>query len=180
MKKTITVLKKFLSLLIVIIIATAFNACTKGDTGPVGPAGANGTNGNANVYAATYTVNTWTLYTDNTVYYADFSVSALDANAQSFGAVEVFISTNSGTDWVSLPWTTWGTTNYEMFYITETQLVEVDWRNISGSTISGSDPNTILGVTCKIKIVVIPPALMKSNVNTHNYAEIKAAYHLKD
>ena len=41
-----------------------------------------------------------------------------------------------------------------------------------------SDPNP--PTTFKYKLVCIPPAMKKPNVNMNSYADVKAAYNLKD
>ena len=80
----------FLSLLIVVIIATTFNACTKGDTGPQGSAGANGYNGNANVNTQTFTISSWSFNSPS--YSASVTDYDITQDIVDNGAVMVYVS----------------------------------------------------------------------------------------
>ena len=167
-------LKTFSKLSIIIaIFALGFlvTSCGKdGATGPEGP------QGNANVYANTYVVSSWS--TNSTNYYIDLYDADLTSDVQGSGAVQVFLSLNNGVDWNALPMTYVGSPYYVMTYSTEIKNVFIDW--IYSGTGFGSDPNTVYGTNCLFKVVLIPPAYKKPNVNMRNYAEVKAAYHLKD
>ena len=167
-------LKTFSKLSIILaIFALGFmlTSCGKdGATGPQGP------QGNANVYANTYVVSSWSLNSTN--YYIDLYDADLTSDVQGSGAVQVFLSLNNGVDWNALPMTYVGSPYYVMAYSTEIKNVYIDW--IYSGTGVGSDPNTIYGTNCLFKVVVIPPSYKKPNVNLRNYAEVKAAYNLKD
>jgi hypothetical protein len=153
-------------------------SCGKdGATGPQGPAGTNGTNGVANISVQDFTINSWNQTTTGTLYYyTQLNVTALTADVNNNGAVEVFFSTTGGTYWTGLPMTEYvsGGSNYIFNFSTGTNLVEVDWIAASGFVV-GNDPNTIFGATIQLKVVVIPPSMRKANpdVNFHNYNEIK-------
>lgn len=158
----------------IVALVLLLTSCKKGDAGP---AGATGATGNANVSETTFQVNSWT--SGSSYWLADFNVSALTATNLTSSAVEVFFSTNNGTNWYAVPYTAVGSTNYFMGFATGANLVEVQWTyNGAGN---GSDPNTYFGVTAVLyKIVVIPPAMKIPNVNTHDYNTLKAVYNLKD
>jgi hypothetical protein len=165
-----------------IILLAAFTislfgtSCKKGDTGP---AGKDGKDGNANVQSTTWSVNTSAWVSGSNYWYVDIPVSALTSSNHGSASVEAFFSTNSGINWYAIPYTAVYTTgNYFMGFATGVGTVEIQWtHNTSGN---GSDPNTFFGATCQFKIVVIPAALKKPGINTHNYNELKTAYNLKD
>lgn len=156
------------------ILALLFVAsCKKGDTGP---AGEPGKDGSSNVTATTYSIGSWT--NGSSFWYADLTVPALTASNHDLAAVQVFFSTNNGTNWIALPYTAVSSTNYFMEYVTGVNLVEVQW--IYNGVGNGSSPNSFYGTTIYIKVVVIPPGMKKPGINTNNYHELKAAYNLKD
>lgn len=161
MKKTTFVLVLFIGLLV--------NGCTKGKDGAPGPAG------NANISALNYTP-TWNSHSSPSFWYANLSVPALTMANINSASVQVYFSTTSGV-WVAVPYTEVASTNYFMNFLTTAGIVEITWTYNGGL---GSDPNTYYGTTVQAKVVVIPPAAMKPNVNMHNYKEVKAAYHLND
>ena len=169
-----------LSLALLILASTAlFSGCIK--EGPVGPQGApglngtNGSNGNANVSAATIGVSSWS--NDSLGWYAAYNVSAITSAAQSSGAIQVFFSVDLGTTWIVLPWAKAGS-DYSMSFLTQTDYLEVDWDYVGPGI--GSNPNAYFSQTVYLKVVVIPPAIRKNDVDYSSYAAIKKAYNLKD
>jgi hypothetical protein len=157
--------------LLVLTSLLFLSSCQKSSTGPKGDSGANG---NANVQASTYQVSNWTNGSD--FWYTQLNVPALTAAAQSSAAVEVFLSTNNGTNWFALPYTSVNSTNYFMGFVTSINTVEIQWTyNGIGN---GSSPNAYFGATCQFKVVVIPPAAKKPKVDTKNYEELKKEYNL--
>lgn len=168
-------MKTLMKTLATSIIATTllFTACKKGDTGP---AGATGANGSANVTTQTYTVTSWIDVGSGYQWSTNLNVTALSASTQSKAAVEVFLSVDSAKHWKALPYTDFGGQPVYMNFTTSTNSVQITWFNSFGNTIS--DPNTAFGTNCQFKVVVIPPAMVKPNVNTHDYNTIKAAYNL--
>jgi hypothetical protein len=171
MKKT-----RLIQALILGIVMLTTNRCTKdGATGPQGP---QGPTGNANVISATFTMSSW-LYS-SPFFYGNLSIPEItSANANS-AAVMVYFNTGNATSWVALPYTQYNSpSDYYMGFNTSAGNIQITWVYDS-SISSGSDPNTFYGTTVNYKVVVIPPAMMKPNVNHHNYAEVKVAYNLKD
>lgn len=167
-----TIKNKITGLCILTLILFIFS-CKKGDTGP---AGEPGKDGSANVTATTYSVGTWT--NGSSFWYADLTVPAITSSNHGSAAVQVFFSTNAGTNWVAMPYTAVSSTNYFMEYLTGTNLVEVQW--IYNGVGTGSSPNSFFGTTIYIKVVVIPSSLKKSGIDHNNYQQVKAAYNLKE
>lgn len=166
---------KKIILLTAITVSLFSTSCKKGDTGP---AGEDGKDGSANVQTTTWSVNTSAWVNGSSYWYVDIPVSALTSSNHGSAAVEVFFSTNSGLNWYAVPYTAVASTNYFMGFATGVGLTEIQWTyNGVGN---GSDPNTFFGATCQFKIVVIPAAMKKPGINTHNYEELKSAYNLKD
>ena len=151
-------------------LGLSFTSCKKGDTGPAGPAGTNGTNGTngaANIVNYTVTVNStdWTL--NSTYWYSLYNVSG---GIKNNSAVMVYLVGSTGTH-VQLPITISDIETY--FRFTSTQ-IEFDVRSASGTT-AVSNPGAL-----SFRIVVIPPAMIKPNINIQNYNEVKTAYNLID
>jgi hypothetical protein len=144
-----------------------FSSCSK--EGPIGPQGVAGTNGVANIQTSFVTVNTadWA-WSSSGYWYSDFSGVTISNNA----AVLVYLVDNSSAN-VSLPLTY---EDAQYYFRSGTTYIEMDVSSASGTT-----TNTLAnpGPT-NYKIVIIPPAMLKPHVNHTNYAEVKAAYHLKD
>ncbi|MEO8762185.1 MAG: hypothetical protein ABI388_11685 [Bacteroidia bacterium] len=145
-----------------------FSSCTKdGATGPQGLAGTNGTNGtNGNANVQSYTVaispSQWTYFPNSSGSQWQYTVSS--AFVPSGSAVCVY--NNPGQ---MLPY-------YDGIF-------GAFWGvNIVGDVqilyYNGTTTLAAPALTQNLTIVVIPPAMVKPNVNTHNYAEVKAAYNL--
>jgi hypothetical protein len=160
---------KNLTLALAILVTLIINGCTKGKDGAPGPSGS------SNVSALNYTP-TWYTSSSSTYWYANLSVPALTQSNINSAAVQVYFSTTSGV-WVAVPFTQVASTNYFMNFLTAVNTVEITWTYNGGL---GSDPNTYYGATVQAKVVVIPPAAMRPNVNYRNYQEVKVAYNLKD
>lgn len=146
--------------------------CKKGDTGPAGPAGTNGTNGVANIKTNTFTTNTnqWIADNTNKLYYYNYTSSDITSAVLSSGAVMVYLGDGTGNLWIAMPFSTQGV---EFTYGIKPSSVEIDV-----SLSSGLMPNNPGGQ--QFKVVIIPPAMVKPNVNVKNYSEVKAAYNLAD
>ncbi|MFL5754106.1 MAG: hypothetical protein ACJ76F_11910 [Bacteroidia bacterium] len=158
--------------IILVLFVTGFTVsnCKKGDTGPEGPAGS------VNITSKTFTVKTWA--SNSSFYYASLSIAELTSDVNSKGVVQVFLSTNSGTNWVAMPYTAVASTNYFMNYITGVGLVEPHW--VYNGVGVGSDPNSFYSATCQVKVVIIPPSMKKRNVDYKNYEELRTVYGIKN
>jgi hypothetical protein len=148
-----------------------FAGCTK--EGPIGPQGQPGLNGVANIQTSFVTVKStdWSYDQTSNLWYSDFGgFGTISNNA----AVLVYYVDNTNTN-VSLPVTF---SDIQYYYSNGfsngSSFIEVDVSSASGAT-TVANPGTT-----NYKIVVIPPAFILKNVNTGNYAEVKAAYGLKD
>jgi hypothetical protein len=145
------------------------NGCKKGADG------APGKDGSANVKARTFPVSPW--QSNSSRWYTQLSVPEITSDNINSAGIQVYIGTASNT-WLAIPYTYMASTNYFWGFVTTVNSVEVRWE-YNGIGI-GSDPNTIYGATVQVKVVIIPPAMIKPNVNHQNYAEVKSAYKLKD
>jgi hypothetical protein len=149
-----------------------FSGGCKKSAGPQGPAGPAGS---SNVVSNTYVASSWP-YT-SPYYYNNLSVSALTATNVNTSAVMVYLNKGDGK-WIALPYTQYNSpSNYYMGFNTSAGNVQVTWTYDSSFS-SGSDPNTFYGATVQLKVVVIPPALVKKNINLRNFEEVKSAYNL--
>jgi hypothetical protein len=152
------------------LLTSFFTSCKKGDTGATGP---KGTAGNANVVVYSLPVTTWNLSANGKYWYItdNFGVP-LNFNAAA-SAVMVYWQ-NKDSNYVAMP-ITMSDIQYSFQYSTSNtgeNIIEVDVSSASGNT---TVPNP--GQT-KFKIVIIPPAMIKPNINQHNYEEVKIAYGL--
>jgi hypothetical protein len=166
------------SLLLIVAAFLLINACKKtGPTGPQGPQGQTGKNGTQKVISSTFTMNSWSFTAP--YYYMNLHVPELTANNVDSALVMVYFST-IGSNWFALPYTQYHSPyNYYMGFVASADTVQVTWV-YDTSLSSGSDPNTYYGTTIKCKVVVVPPAMRKPNVNHLSYLNVKAAYNLKD
>jgi hypothetical protein len=169
-------MKKIQNCLLITAIAVLFNSCAKdGATGPAGPTGPAGATGSANVTATTFSIFSWS---QSSFWYSILSVPAITTTVNNSGTVQVFFSVSNGTNWVALPFTVVSSTDYFFEYWAGVNTVQVEWLyNGAGS---GTDPNTFLGTTVQIKVVVIPPAMRKHGIDNTNWVAVKNAYNLND
>jgi len=183
----------FIKTVVVIAISLlTFNSCKKGDTGPAGPegpvgpagpagptgtAGANGANGNANVVSYKTIVNSWSSQTS--YWRSIISIPEITSATNTTGAILCYFSINSGLSWFALPYTQVDpTSNYYLNFNTYNGGITVFWQRDNGTL--GSNPNAYYSTNVNIKTVIIPPALIKPNIDTNNYNEVKMAYNLAD
>jgi hypothetical protein len=158
---------KKIKLLIYLAIAGAiFTSCTK--DGPAGP------EGNANVTSDTFSIPAWSTY--SYCYYYDFYTSKLTHDIANSGAVETYLSTDGGNNYITLPQIFYDTVNYWMRVRTEYDLVELQWW-YNGSGNIGVSPNTYFGATCMVKAVYISASMRQNHpkVNWSNYQEMEQA-----
>ncbi len=158
---------KLFTAIAVISLALTTSCAKKGDTGP---AGAQGPAGNANVISSTITVNgtNWSLSGSEWDY--SYTTSSMTQNNVDKAAVMCYLSVGSG-NWAALPFTV---TDREFAFVYSLNSISFAVLSASGST-GISNPGTLV-----FKYVIIPPAMIKPNINLHNYNEVKQAYNLKD
>lgn len=168
MKKTIKTMTMAFALG-ALTLGLALTSCKKGDTGPAGPSGPSGV---ANIKTNTFTTNSnqWIQNSSNTAYFYNYSSTDITSDVISNGVVMVYLGDGSGNIWLAMPFSTQG---LEFVYGIQQSNVQV---NISQT--NGLMPNNPGGQ--QFKVVIIPPAMVKPNVNTNNYADVKAAYNLVD
>jgi hypothetical protein len=166
--KTLTILIAGLAL----TLSTLFSSCKKGDTGPAGPTGTNGTNGVANIQTSTVTTNnlSWVFDNTNNSFNATIIYAAITQAVVDKGTIQVFIGDGTSTQWEALPFA-YSTFQYNYNYKLGQILISV--------TLSNGNPPANPGGQ-QYKVVVIPPAMVKPNVNVKNYYDLKMAYHLQD
>lgn len=145
------------------------SSCEKGETGP---SGADGTNGISKIQSFTFTVNNASWVYDSTFngYNSILNVSSITADVFNNGTIQVFIGDGSSNQWGALP-SSFNIYQYNYIY----KIGEVV---LSVRTSVGVLPN--IPSSQQFKVVVIPPSAKVANVNLQNYAEVKAAYNLKD
>jgi hypothetical protein len=169
-------MKRIIQLLIILFLGIATfltNGCKKGNTGP---AGEQGPAGSANVTSDTYTVNSWSWSSPN--HYTNLSVPAITSTNVNSAAVMVYFKGNA-TAWSALPYTQYDSPyDYFMGFNVSTGAVQVTWF-YDYSLSSGSNPNTYYGTNVQLKVVVIPPSMVRKDVNTKNYNDVKQAYGLE-
>jgi len=158
---------------IIIAISTIINGCKKGDTGP---AGTNGTNGNANVSSTNFTITSWS--SDSIIWFTDLLVPALSSGVDTGDAIEVFFSADPPWFWSALPYTQIDTNNYFMQFDLIIGEIVVKWFNKSNG--HPINPNSYYHTNLQFKVVVIPPAMKRNDINLYNWTELKNAYNLKD
>lgn len=143
---------------ILLVAAIAFASCSKPKDGATGPAGPTG---NANVQTNTFTITSglWTL--SSTFWYANYTTTINDK-----AAVMAYWQT-APSEFVALPVTV---NDLEVYFKTTPNYVSICVRSASGTN-TVANPGDLT-----VKIVIIPPALKKQNVNYANYSEVKQVY----
>jgi hypothetical protein len=157
---------------IALAIGITITSCKKGDTGPQGPQGNNGVSGIVNT-TLTAPASSWTW--DNTTKTSDaqFYVAALSQSIVNTGAVMAYEDAGSGI-WIPLPSTFVAAANltYHTSFYFKLNTIQIS-RFVSDESNPGQYPSTF-------RLVVIPPAMVKPNVNMNNFAEVKSAYNLTE
>ena len=160
---------------LIIACGLIFSSCSKdGATGPQGPAGTNGTNGAANVSVnnVVATTNNWTADGNggwyNTVTNSSFG-TGIDLTK---GSVSLFWS-GDNVNWTGLPFVGYMNGQPDVNYTFNSTTINVFYDAQTGVASIAQPTSNIY-----FKAVIIPPAMVKPNVNPHNYNEVKAAYNL--
>jgi hypothetical protein len=172
--KTKSIKARIINTLTPIILLCLFlcAGCTKdtliGPTGPTGPTGATGPAGNANVEEYQfYTLSTdWNQSGNSwTANYSSVTINITDA-------VMVYVSNSSSySNNIVLP--NISTSGIQTYFSNTTNVLSITVNSINNTTMV-----TNPGIQY-YKIVIIPSSLRLSNVNHNNFADVKAAYHLK-
>jgi len=135
-------------ILLLLLMASLFTNCKKGDTGPQGEPGINGKNGSANIQNYTFTTTTanW-LLDQNNVYVYNYPLSAITTNVMDQGAVMVYIK-DATAGWIAMPITQQGV---QINFAVRTGILEVNY-----SLSSGAAPSNPGGQ--QFRVVIIPNA----------------------
>ncbi len=155
------------------VLIILFNSCKKNTAGPAGK------DGSANVTSTVFNASSWTY--SSPYYYINLNVPELTSSNINSAAVMVYFSKSNGS-WIAIPYTQYNLpSNYFMGFSSTIGNVQVTWFYDS-SLSSGSNPNIFYGVTINLKVVVIPPAMIKlyPNIDLKNYNEVKETFNLKD
>lgn len=166
----------------VLSMAMAFTNCKKdagpkGDKGEKGEAGINGTdgtngaNGNANVknYSITIHPSDWSYNSTYSQWQYNYYISE---NFNS--AVIAYVMSGNGKQ--AIPYyEPVSNCQFDMAnnLFASSPYIKFQYINFASTTTAPSNDQYMY-------LVVIPPAMIKPGVNVKNYAEVKAAYNLKD
>lgn len=169
MKKTIARLAAIL-VISALALTPGCKKAEKGDKGDKGDTGAAGSNGVANIQTYTAYISNWV--PDGTDYTATVSVPIITSEVVSKGTIQVWIdaSGGSGASYEALPYAYYG---FAMNYTFSVGQITLRFSELDGS--QALNPGAGF-----IKVVAIPPSMIKPNVNMRDYNEVKAAYNLKD
>jgi hypothetical protein len=140
----------------------------KGDTGATGPAGPTG-NANVKNFNITIGTNDWTWDNLYKEWYYNYNVSESSQSA-------IYAYTISGNGEEVMPYYSQiylTTTSFSSYLFNSTPYIMFKYYN---GTTSLAKPS----ISTFVRLVIIPPAMMKPNVNYHNYSDVKAAYNLAD
>lgn len=154
-------------------LALVLNSCKK-DPGPAGPKGDTGTagaNGAANVktYAVLIKPSDWVWDATYKQWYMDYPVTT-DYNS----AVMAYVISGNGHEVMPYQNQIDGsiTTFSTLFFVSSPKIV---FKYYNGTTTLARPT-----IDKSIKLVLIPPALVKTNVDVNIYDTVKKAYHLAD
>jgi hypothetical protein len=157
---------------IVVACGFIFSSCAKdGATGPQGPAGTNGAANISvnNVYAMP---GNW-IADGNGGWYNIVTTTSFGTGIDlTKGSVSLFLSADN-TTWTAMPFVGYMNGQGDVNYTFNSTTITIYYDAQTGVASIPQPTNNIY-----IKAVIIPPAMVKPNVNPHNYNELKAAYNL--
>jgi len=157
---------------LVVAIILTFSSCKKGDSGPAGPAGINGTNGTngITIISSTLSVSTWTWNNGNKWREVQLTNLSLTQNVIDKGSIMIY--EDLGGIFTPLPSSLSypGNPTFLTSFYFSTNFLTIYY--------SASDFNDYGNMTKTFKIVIIPPAIRKPNVDYSDYDEAKDAYNI--
>ncbi len=142
------------------------SSCKKAKDGEPGKDG-------VKIVSRTFDVPSWV--NGSSYWYKQLSMPELTADNINSAAIMVYFGT-SANSWQAMPCTVVNTTDYFWNFTTAVNLVEARWEyNGIGN---GSSPNSFYGVDVKLKVVIIPPAMIKDHpeVNLKDYSEVEKVF----
>ena len=154
-----------------------FSGCTKvgptGLTGATGPTGASGTNGAVNVVNQYLTITPSQLVWDSgsNQWYFNYT-NLVNFNSASNAAVLVYVE--SGNGYEATPYTN-SVKNYSVSFANDLNQLN-PW--IHFEYYNGTSTCPLPTFNLNVQLVIIPPAMIKPNVNHNSYTEVKVAYNL--
>lgn len=170
--KTMESIKKIKALLVLTLIMGLAVASCKKQQGPAGPAGTNGTNGTNGISISSFTlsISTWTWNSGNKWRESSIVNLSITQNVVDMGALMVY--EDIGGVYSPLP--------FSFSYPSQPTFLTSYYFGTNLLTIyySASDFIDYGNMTKTFKIVIIPPAMRKPNVNYQKYEEVKAAHNL--
>ena len=164
-----TKLKMTIAMLTVFLV---FTNCKKEVTGPKGDKGDQGEPGKSlSIISNTFTVNSW-VWDNTSKMRTDAIFTTISQDVLDNGAIMVY--ENFGGAWVALPETFVISPNVTYHVVFSCSPNAIGLEKFMSDE---SDPGSSSGI---FKVVLIPPAMIKPNVNIRNYSEVNEAYSLKD
>ena len=156
-----------------VTVALSLGSCKKdpGPTGPKGDPGAAGTNGAANIktYAVLIKPSDWLWDATYKQWYMDYPVTT-DYNS----AVMAYVISGNGHEVMPYQNQVDGSiTSFSTFFFVATPKIVFKYYN---GTTTLARPT----IDRSIKLVLIPPAMVKTSLTTGSYEAVKEAYHLAD
>jgi hypothetical protein len=162
-------MKKIIILGMFALTVLMFGACTKakdGAPGTNGTNGVNGANGVANISTRLYTVTPGSWSSSGS---GVWTYSATDLDITDFNVDAVMVYYYGGSSYFAIPATSLLIGGDNLVFSFSTNQINLIYLNSTAPTI-----------TTQYKVVVIPPAMKKPNIDYKNYAAVKAAYNLID
>lgn len=163
---------KIASLVLVLFLIISSCAKKEGPAGPQGEQGPAGPKGNMSVTSLHCTVfsGSWGLGCSGYCWFYNQNFPALSSSyIVDYGAVMVYWK--NGGDYIAMPYTS---NDVELYFSHSLNTVSFKIRSASGTT-TINQPGDL-----EFKIVMIPPAMIKKQLDYTNYGAVKAAYNLTD
>jgi hypothetical protein len=162
-------MKKIANILIIGTMTLLFSCAKDGETGPAGPAGANGTNGTngtVDITTTEFTVtsSSWTMVSNN-LYSATITDPAITDQDKDL----VMIYGKEAIDWYAIPTINFDVVGDALTYSYLNTTINLFYQYTSAPTF-----------TSTFKVVVIPYAKRKKNVDYGSYSAVKEVYNLHD
>lgn len=142
----------------------------KGPQGDPGPQGAEGAPGNANVVTTnSVTLSNWVYDSDGDIYTVSINASVITQAVKDKGLIMVYLLSENN-DWVPLPYVGLSSPTDFLTYRVNTGNVLVSYYD----NVEPTENPSSFGIICKV--VVIPSAALKVDVNYTNYEQVKKEY----
>ncbi len=137
--------------------------------------GEKGADGNANVQSVTATVtpSQWVFNSSNNMWSYDYSTNLITASTLSSGLVNCYFFDSQSGGYTAMPCNVSG---FNFLFGFNAGVIKFSLGTSGSTNLSNSRPSSNIS----FRIVIVPSASGKMNINWNNYEEVKNKFNLKD